>query len=221
MPCCQGQDYDQAFDAKGARKELRGYEKRGARGETRRLLEAVRDVLRARGDAEFTHLDIGGGVGVLQHELVADGATRTTAVDASRPYLEVARSAAAERGYADRHMTLEGDFTELADEVEASDVVTLDKVICCYPDMPSLVRASAAKAKWIYAIVIPRDAPWMKLFARVANWFMRTVLRWQFQGYVYAHAAIDTVCREQGLTLVRDQPGMIMCVRVYERGSAT
>src|SRR5262249_39054835 len=39
------------------------------------------------GTAAFTHLDIGGGVGVLQHELARAGAAHA-AVDASRPYLE-------------------------------------------------------------------------------------------------------------------------------------
>src|SRR5262245_35310228 len=82
MPCCQGQDYDRMFDARRARKDLRAYNRRGARGATRRLLDAVRESMRETGTAQFTHLDIGGGVGVLQHELARDGAVHTTAVDA-------------------------------------------------------------------------------------------------------------------------------------------
>ena len=63
MPCCQGQDFDRMFDARRARRDLRAYRKRGARGATRRLLNAVRASLRERDTAAFTHLDIGGGVG--------------------------------------------------------------------------------------------------------------------------------------------------------------
>ena len=64
---------------------MRAYSKRGARGATRRLLDAVRASMRERGTADFTHLDIGGGVGVLQHELARDGALlQTPAVDAAR-----------------------------------------------------------------------------------------------------------------------------------------
>ena len=39
----------------------------------------------------------------------------------------------------------------------------IDKVICCYPDMVTLVRASARKATLLYGIVIPRDTAWSQL----------------------------------------------------------
>ena len=177
----------------------------------------MRSVLKTEKTSDFTHLDIGGGVGVLQHELAESGSTQTTAVDASRPYLDLLRTTAEERGYASRQVTVEGDFTEVASDVDPSTVVTLDKVICCYPDMPALVRASAAKATAIYGIAIPSDAAWVRFAAPIANWFMRTVLRWDFQGYVYAHAAIDAICAEQGLTLAKNDPGALLCIRVYRR----
>ena len=208
------------FDARTARRELRAYEKRGARGATRRLLEAVRESLRASGSADFTHLDIGGGIGVLQHELAESGATRTTAVDASRPYLELLRTAAAGRGYGARQVLVEGDFTEVAGEVEPSTVVTLDKVICCYPDMPTLVSASAGKATELYGIVVPRAAAWVRCGVGIANWCMRNLLRWKFQAFIYPHQAIDSVCAEQGLTLEKDDPGLLLCVRVYRRAAS-
>ena len=220
MPCCKGQDYDRMFDARTANKELRAYEKRGARGATRRLLEAVRESLRASGSADFTHLDIGGGVGVLRHELVESGATRTTAVEASRPYLDVLRTAAAERGYEARQVRVEGDFTEVAGEVEPSTVVTLDKVICCYPDMPALVSASAEKATGLYGIVVPRTAAWVRFGAGIANWFMRNLLRWKLQAFIHPHHAIDSVCAAQGLTLEKDDPGLLLSVRVYRRAAS-
>ena len=220
MPCCKGQDYDRMFDARTAHKELRAYEKRGARGATRRLLEAVRESLRDSGSTEFTHLDIGGGVGVLQHELAEIGATRTTAVEASRPYLELLQTAAAERGYEAQQVLVEGDFTEVDGEIESSTGVTLDKVICCYPDMPALVSASARKATGLYGIVVPRAAAWVRVGAGIANWFMRNLLRWKFQAFIYPHRAIDTVCAAQGLTLEKDDPGLLLCVRVYRRAAS-
>ena len=146
MACCQGQDFDRMFDARRARRDMRAYSKRGARGATRRLLDAVQASMRERGTTGFTHLDIGGGVGVLQHELARDGAVQTTAVDASRPYLQLLRQAAAARGYEARQRRIDGDFTQVADSVEPATIVTLDKVICCYPDMVTLVRASAREA---------------------------------------------------------------------------
>ena len=40
---------------------------------------------------------------------------------------------AQQRGYDDRWHGIVGDFVEIADQVPRADVVTLDKVICCYP----------------------------------------------------------------------------------------
>lgn len=220
MPCCKGQNYDRMFDARTATKELRAYEKRGARGATRRLLDALRASLRASGTENFTHLDIGGGVGVLQHELAESGATQTTAVDASQPYLELLRKAATERGYEARQVRVAGDFADVADDVEPSTVVTLDKVICCYPDLPALVSASAAKATRLYGIVVPRDGAVVRAVVRVGNWVIRNLLRWEFQGFIHPLAAIDRLCAEQGLTLDKDDPGLLLCVRVYQRAES-
>jgi magnesium-protoporphyrin O-methyltransferase len=208
------------FDVRRARKDMGAYTRRGARGATRRLLDAVRASMRERGTADFTHLDIGGGVGVLQHELARDGAVHTTAVDASRPYLEVLRRAAAERGYEARQTRIEGDFTQVADRVEPATIVTLDKVICCYPDMVTLVRTSARKATVLYGIVIPRDTAWVRAAAGLVNWFLQRVLRWQFRAFAHSHQAIDRVCAEEGLNLDRDDPGWMWCVRLYRRAAA-
>jgi magnesium-protoporphyrin O-methyltransferase len=208
------------FDARRAHKDMRAYSRRGARGATRRLLEAVRAAMRERVTADFTHLDIGGGVGVLQHELARDGAVQTTAVDASRPYLELLRQAAAERGYEVRQRRIEGDFTQVADSVAPATIVTLDKVICCYPDMVTLVRASARKATALYGIVIPRDAAWVRAMVGLINWFVRRVLRWQFRAFAHSHRAIDRLCAEEGLNLDRDDRGLLWCVRLYRRAAA-
>jgi len=208
------------FDARRARKDLRAYSKHGARGATRRLLDAVRDAVRKTGTAQFTHLDIGGGVGVLQHELARDGARHTTAVDASRPYLELLRDAAAERRYEARQTRIEGDFTAVANGVEPATVVTLDKVICCYPDMVTLVRASARKAIVLYGIVVPRDTAWVRASVGLVNWSLRRLLRRQFRAFAHSHRAIDRVCAEEGLNLDRDDPGLLWCVRLYRRTGA-
>jgi 2-polyprenyl-3-methyl-5-hydroxy-6-metoxy-1,4-benzoquinol methylase len=217
MPCCQGQDFDRMFDAPRARKDLRAYVTHGPRGATRRLLDAVRSFVRQTGMAEFTHLDIGGGVGVLQHELARDGAVHTTAVDASRPYLELLRKAAADRRYEERQTRVEGDFTDVADRVAPATIVTLDKVICCYPDMVTLVRSSARKATALYGIVVPRDTVWVRASVGLANWFLRRVLRWQFRAFAHSHGAINRACAEEGLRLDRDDCGLWWCVRLYRR----
>ena len=64
-----------------------------------------------------TFLDIGGGIGAIQHELIDAGVSHATNVDASAPYLDAAREESERRGYAGRVTYLHGDFVELAGSV--------------------------------------------------------------------------------------------------------
>jgi magnesium-protoporphyrin O-methyltransferase len=153
VSCAQCQGIEQEFGDGMARRELRRYKRKGATGTTRMLLDAIV----AEGVEGRSFLDIGGGVGVIQHELMAAGAASGTSADASPAYLAAARSEAESRGYAN-HMTYrDGDFVELAPDLDDADIVTLDRVICCYPDMPALVQASASRAKHVWAAVLPRE----------------------------------------------------------------
>jgi 2-polyprenyl-3-methyl-5-hydroxy-6-metoxy-1,4-benzoquinol methylase len=203
------------FDAKAAAKELKAYRKKGPTGATRRLLDAI--LANTELSADTSLLDIGGGVGVLQHELARAGVGFITAVDASTPYLKLLEGEARDGNYEDRQKLVCGDFVDVSEQVPESSIVTLDKVICCYPHMDRLVASSAKKAQKLYAIVVPRDSLLMRLFSVVANCFMRTVLHWSFRSYVHRMADIDRVCREQGLYPRFTHTGFIWRVRLYTR----
>ena len=84
-PHCEGADA--IFDQKTAEGDLRDYQQGGAGGTTKQLLDAIK----SRGVSGLSLLDIGGGIGVIQHELAAAGVGRVTDVDASRAYLRMAR----------------------------------------------------------------------------------------------------------------------------------
>ena len=209
--CCQGAK--EVFDERMARRELRRYRRRGPSKPTRTLLEA----LSREGVAGATLLDIGGGVGAIQHELVAAGAARVVGVDASPAYLRVAREEAARRGHDDRVSYRAGDFVALADEVVPADVVTLDRVICCYADMESLVGRSAERARRLYGLVYPRDTWWVRAGLRVVNLMLR--LRGSaFRAYAHPSGAVDAAARRSGLErrLVR-RVGAVWQVVLYAR----
>src|SRR5438067_9283226 len=134
MPdCCDC--YSDKFDEAKAAEDLARYRRDGPDRTTRLLLDA----LRAEGVSGATLLDVGGGVGVVQHELLGAAVRHAVAVDASRAYVRTARAEAERRGTAERTTSLLGDFVALAPEIAPADVVTLDRVICCYADMESLV----------------------------------------------------------------------------------
>lgn len=213
-PCCRP-DYDAMFDEPTVRRELADYRHRGAQGPTRRLIEAIR----AEGVEGAALLDVGGGVGAIGHELVAAGASRLTAVDLSHHYLDAARDEAKDRGYADRAEFHYGDFVDLAAEIGEVDVVTLDRVLCCYRDWRSLVSASTAKARRLYGLVYPVDRPWWRAAAVAGNLILR-VMRSDFRFHVHPDRAVDAFIRSVGFDRRYRRRGLIWQTVVYRRVAA-
>jgi Methyltransferase domain len=205
------------FGERTAIHDLRRYRKRGPSKPTRVLLDA----LEREGIDGATVLDIGGGVGAIQQELLDAGARLAVGVEASGAYLRVAAEEAERRGHADRVSHRHGDFVSLADGIEPADVVTLDRVICCYPDMEALVGRSADRARRLYGLVYPRDTWWVAFAIRVTNLGMR-VMRRAFRAHLHRTSAVDAVARAHGLApkLAR-RAGPVWQVAVYERGTTS
>ena len=212
--CCRP-DYDAVFDDRAARRELEQYRRRGPVGTTRQLLEAIRGV----GVAGATVLDIGGGVGVIGAELLGAGARSLVDVDASRAYLAAARTEMERRGFSDRSTFRHGDFVALADEVEPADVVTLDRVVCCYGDWVALVDRSTSRSRRLYGLVLPRDRWWMRLIVAAGNVGLR-LFRQRFRFYVHPERAIDARIRDAGFEEVRRNRGIAWQTVLYRRSEA-
>jgi magnesium-protoporphyrin O-methyltransferase len=154
------------------------------------------DALRSEGVDGATVLDIGGGIGAVQHELLAAGAAHVASVDASEAYLRTAREESQRRGLAGRVTYHHGDFLDIAETIASADVVTLDRVINVYPDWKRLIRISAERARRRYGLVFPRDTLPVRMVVRVMN-----LLVWR--GRVHASVrppdVIDRLASEAGL----------------------
>ena len=214
MICDHCQAIEEIFDHKMAVRDLERYQRQGPEQSTRLLLAA----LQREGVKGRSLLDIGGGIGAIQHELVKAGVRQTADVDASLAYLRQAQEEAARQGYREQADYYHGDYVDLAADVGSADIVTLDRVICCYPDMENLVKLSSAHARQLYGVVYPRDAWWVrwgaKLIAPLIKWFRRTA----FTIYVHPTQAIDQLIRANGLQLrYRRNAGLIWQVFVYAR----
>ena len=212
MTCCQCQGAEKLFRGVYVRRELRGYRRKGPRRTTRMLLDGVKQ----QGIDEATILDIGGGVGVIQHELLEAGASQATGAEAAPAYVAAAEEEARRQGHFDRMTHHHGDFIELADEVGPADIVTLDRVICCYPDMESLVRQSVAKARRVYAVVYPRDTWLYAIGHRVLNallWLRRN----PFRVYMHATRDVEALIHEAGFRRAYFGKTMSWQVAVYSR----
>ena len=86
-------------------------------------------------------------MGAVQHELINAGVQQVTSVEASSAYLNAAKEEAQRRRLADHVSYYHGNFADLASDIAPADIVTLDRVICCYHDMEKLVGLSAARAR--------------------------------------------------------------------------
>jgi magnesium-protoporphyrin O-methyltransferase len=212
MSCCQCQGIERLFDRREAQRKLDAYARYGPDRTTRLLVDAVK----AENIAGTTLLDIGGGVGVAQLELLSAGLRSATDVDASSAYLDVAREEARRRGYGERVIYRHGDFVALAPEIEPADIVTLDRVICCYHNMPALVRASAAKARRLYGVVYPRDAWWTRCFSATENMMFR-VRRHPYRSFIHPTRLVDTLIRGAGLERRTHHQGAFWQVVLYAR----
>jgi 2-polyprenyl-3-methyl-5-hydroxy-6-metoxy-1,4-benzoquinol methylase len=215
QPTCCRVDYDALFDDRDAQRQLDDYRRNGPARHTQRLLDA----LVAEGVSGASLLDIGGGIGAVQHELLAAGAASSVDVDFSRPYLAAAGLEAERRGLADREVHRYGNFVDLAEDVEAADIVTLDRVICCYPDMAALVASSADHARRLYGLVFPVDRWWIRAGAATVNVVLR-ITRQTYRIHVHRTAAVDALVRSHGFERRSRERGLIWQSLVYRRAGA-
>ena len=198
------------------RRELRKFRANGPAKTTR----ALTDVLARAGVEGMTLLDIGGGVGAVQVAMFRAGIAEAECVEASRAFVEAAAEVAGENGYDGRVTHRVGDFVELTHQVAVADVVTLDRVICCYPHLDRLVTASAARARRLYGVVYPRDRWTVRAYVRFRN-FVRRVRRNPFRTFVFSNRAIDRVIRAQGLEELSRLQTYAWRVAVYARTART
>ena len=212
MECCQVQGIEELVDPQVAAKELNRYRRKGPVKTTRLLL----DVLKNEGVEGMTLLDIGGGVGVIQHELLKAGLKKATSVDASSSYLDSAQKEAKRQGHLDRLSQHHGDFVEVVGDISEADIVTLDRVICCYDDMERLVGLSAERALKLYAVIYPPDHWMIKALTWLEN-LKHRIERNQFRVFAHATVAVDEMIRRAGLERFFSYESLLWNVQIYRR----
>jgi hypothetical protein len=190
--CCSPRVYERMFGAKQARTAARRYRERGLRGTSRDLVELAGDVSGA------SILEVGGGVGAIELELLAAGAARATDVELSGEYEEEAQKLLAERGLTERVDRRVGDF--VAEPVDPHDVVVMHRVVCCYPDVDALVGAGAASARRRLLLTYPQERWYTRTALSFVNLFMR-LSGSEFRTFVHPVARMNKTAGEHGLEL--------------------
>ena len=214
MSCCTPSGYRTIFGAKAADRDARRYRRKGLAGSARWLVQALEGVgVRGR-----SVLEIGGGIGGLQIELLEAGADRATNVEIIDTYERVAEALIAEHDLSNRVERRIADFGAAAGETPPADLVILHRVICCYPDAAGLMDAACTHARERVAITIPRESAWIRLGSGMANAWFR-VRRIDFRTYVHPLEPMLAVAGGRGFQVAGRQRGALWQSLVLERTS--
>ncbi len=207
--CCGA---ERLFDLKGAKKELKKYKKSGPNKATRKLLDGFKE----ENLGTKTLLDIGGGIGAIQWFFLKNGAQSTTHVDYSPGYLEVARSEAKSKQWQAQANFIEGDFVEQADNIPKHDFVTLDKVICCYPEYEQLINKALDHCDYQLGVVYPIDhwlAKILNKIPRIYLWLTKN----PFRSYIHPVKSIRKQITDHGFQAIEQSFSFPWNVEIYQR----
>ncbi|MCK8609388.1 methyltransferase domain-containing protein [Agromyces sp. C10] len=199
--------YDEVFDGRFAQRVARRYGARGLSRIERRLVEFLEDA----GVRGATVLEIGGGVGEMQLELLARGATRTVNVELSNGYERDAERLLSEAGVADRVTRLVGlDVAVDPEAIEPADLVVLNRVVCCYPEAERLLTAAASRARRALVFSHPRRNWVIRSRVAIENRMHRRA-QVDFRSYVHRPQAMREAVRRAGFEIRDERSGLAWC----------
>src|ERR671933_1290124 len=207
--CCTPSGYRKIFGAKTARRDVRKYRRRGLDRAARRIA----DFLVGRGVAGDSVLEVGGGVGAIQLELLNAGAAQTTNVELSPEYEPYAAELLGEDARVERRV---GDFVRDAAELDPADDVVLHRVVCCYPDPEALVGAAADHARRRLVLSFPPDTMLFRAGSAVLNAFL-ALGRTEFRTFVHPVASILGPAQAHGLEPALDTRTRMWRIVGFER----
>jgi hypothetical protein len=202
--CCDPRGCDSFFNRRFARRVARRYRKRGLDKTARQIVE----FLEAQGIEDATVLEVGGGVGEIQIELLRRGAHRTVNLELSPAYERDAEALLAETGLAGRTERHRHDIAVEPDAVEPADAVVLHRVVCCYPDYERLLSAAADHARRLLVFSYPRRNLVSRLLVTAENAAFR-VMRKDFRTFAHPPAAMLDVVRDRGLDMAYRHDGFV------------
>jgi 2-polyprenyl-3-methyl-5-hydroxy-6-metoxy-1,4-benzoquinol methylase len=192
--CCDPRGCDKFFTPRFARRVAARYRKRGLDQTAQRMVE----FLESRGLEGATVLEIGGGVGEIQIELLKRGAAHAVNLELSPAYEHEAQLLLREAALEERAERRLHDIAEEPDGVEAADIVVLHRVVCCYPDYERLLGAAAQRARRLLVFSYPPRNALSRLLIGAENLVFR-LRRREFRSFAHPPSAMLGLLDERGL----------------------
>jgi 2-polyprenyl-3-methyl-5-hydroxy-6-metoxy-1,4-benzoquinol methylase len=210
--CCNPRGCDRFFTPRLARRAARRYREKGLDKTARRMVA----FLEQQGIDGATVLEVGGGVGELQIELLKKGAARTVNLELSPAYDEEAMGLLREAGVEGRAERRLHDLAADPEAIEAADVVVLHRVVCCYPDYERLLGAAAEHARRLLIFSYPPHHAASRLLIAAQNLFFR-LRRIEFRTFAHPPARMLAVLEERGLRRTYADHPLIWQIAGFER----
>ena len=212
--CCTPKGYGQIFSERGARAQARSYRRNGLDGTSRRIVE----LLKEQGVDGLTLLEIGGGIGAIQIELLKAGLARAVSVELTPSYEVSAAELLREAGLEDRVERKVMDFVDAGSDVAQADIVIMNRVICCYPDLPRLAGAAADHARGLLVMSFPKERWWSRALVWMANVGMG-IARREFRLFLHPTSQILATGERHGLKLSVDRVGTLWEIAAMKRAA--
>jgi 2-polyprenyl-3-methyl-5-hydroxy-6-metoxy-1,4-benzoquinol methylase len=215
VSCCSPpRGYTKLFSKRAARRDAKRYRRSGL-DET---AEEMISFLRGRGIEGASVLEIGGGIGAVQLELLRAGAAHATNLELSPEYEDVAVELARQEGVAERVERRLGDVVSQPDLAEEADAVVMHRVVCCYPDYDALVGAASEHARRYLVMSFPRPRRLIHAGFGLVNLGAR-LLRWEYRTWVHPPEALVEAAERRGLRIASESRGRIWQVAALERAA--
>ena len=212
--CCPSRDYRRLFNQRFAHRLANRYQKRGLDTTARKMVE----FLQALGLEGASILEVGGGVGELEIELLKGGAARAQNLELSPAYEHEAHQLAGQAGVQGRLDWRLHDLAQDPGAVEPADLVVLHRVVCCYPHYERLLGAAADHARRALVFSYPPRNGLSRAFYVVFNLVMR-LIRSNFRGFAHPPGAMLGVLEDHGLRRTYQHRSRIWQVAGLERVS--
>ena len=210
--CCKPRGCDGFFTPRLARRAARRYRERGIDKTARRIVA----FLERQGIAGATVLEVGGGVGELQIELLKKGAAHTVNLELSSAYDEEATRLLREAGLEGRAERRLHDLAADPEAIEAADVVVLHRVVCCYPDYERLLGAAAEHAGRLLVFSYPPRNGVSRLLIAAQNLFF-TLRRIEFRAFAHPPTRMLAVLEDRGLRRAYAHHPLVWQIAGFER----
>jgi hypothetical protein len=210
--CCDPRGCDEFFGSRFARRMAKRYRRRGLDSTASRMVA----FLESRGIADATVLEVGGGVGEIEIELLKRGARRTVNLELSPAYDAEAHRLLGDNGFTGRAERRLHDIALDPDGVDQADVVVLHRVVCCYPDYERLLTAAAGRSRRLLVFSYPPRNLLSRSLIGFQNLGFR-MLRKEFRSFAHPPAAMLGVLEAGGLGSTFAHRGTAWCVAGLER----